>query len=192
MFVSLALLTTLLTLILPSIAKCLCDETANNVALNFQHLFQDYSPEYVDTVLAVDFTDQTDSVAWLISNGTDCPKQLGVPTLTGLAEFKAAQESQPNLPFPILNVFHNCDSVFVRWKFDILPQQVQGIAILNTIPNPDSRAARTQPFLIKNVFSEFNTGAFTHNLGWFNGTSPCEGNEKRECLKQGWAVGVAM
>lgn len=145
---------------------------------------------------------------------TDDDQQLGVPTLTGLAEFKAAQESQPNLPFPILNVFHNCDSVFVRWKFDILPQQVQGIAILSsshqthptpccvrraltdketdTIPNPDSRAASAQPFLIKNVFSEFNTGAFTHDLGWFNGTSPCEGSEKRECLKKGWAVGVAM
>jgi hypothetical protein len=56
--------------------KCLCDETAEKVALNFQHMFEDYTPEFVDTVLAQDFTDQTDSVAWLISNGTDCPKQV--------------------------------------------------------------------------------------------------------------------
>jgi hypothetical protein len=60
----------------------------------------------------------------------------------------------------------------------------------DTIPNPNRRAARTQPFLIKNVFSEFNTGAFTHNLGYYNGTSPCESSEKRECNKRGWASGL--
>lgn len=112
-----SILLLLLTIILVGLVsassdcRCLTDETASVVAYNFQHLFQDYSPEFVDTVLAVDFTDQTDSVAWLMSNGTDCPKQLGAPTITGIDEFNVAQSGQPNLPFPILNIYHNCDSV---------------------------------------------------------------------------------
>ena len=38
-----------------------------------------------------------------------------------------------------------------------------------------------QPFLIKNVFSEFNTGAFITNLGYYHGISPCgAGASKRD------------
>lgn len=98
---------------------CLTDEAASVVAYNFQHLFQDYSPEFVDTVLAVDFTDQTDSVSWLMSNGTNCPKQLGAQTLTGIEDFKVAQSAQPNIPFPILNIYHDCDSVCNKRKLNL-------------------------------------------------------------------------
>lgn len=40
------------------------------------------------------------------------------------------------------------------------------------IENTDSEAAADQPYLIKNVFSEFNTGAFLVYRGDFVGTPP--------------------
>lgn len=50
-------------------AICLTDANADLVANNFATLFSNYSEAFANKTLAVDYTDQTDSVSWLISNG---------------------------------------------------------------------------------------------------------------------------
>ncbi|CAK3812308.1 Hypothetical predicted protein [Lecanosticta acicola] len=162
-------------------AACLTDSNAQQVANNFATLFSNYTAAFANQTLASNYTDQTDSVDWLMSNGTMCPKALGSETFSSRAAFEAAQATQPNMPFNVENTFHDCTNVFIRWKFTVKPQQVQGIAILQTIPNPKSPDNQQQPFLIDNVFSEFNTGAFITNLGYYHGTSPCgAGASKRD------------
>lgn len=96
-------------------------------------------------------------------------RQLGQLTEDSAESFKKDQSSQPNMPFVIENVWHDCTNVFTRWKFDVTPQQVQGIAVLGTVFNPRNP---TQPYLIQHVFSEFNSGAFLVNRGDFQGTPP--------------------
>lgn len=59
-------------------ATCLLDFNAQKVANNFAILFSNYSAAFADQVLTVDYTDQTDSVSWLISNGTNCPKPVRI------------------------------------------------------------------------------------------------------------------
>ncbi|EMF15266.1 uncharacterized protein SEPMUDRAFT_19175, partial [Sphaerulina musiva SO2202] len=98
--------------------SCLTDSHAQRIADNFSHLFSDFSEEFANSTLTEDITDQTDSVGWLISNGTDCPHPLGSVTLSSRREFLDAQATQPNLPFIIENVWHDCTNVFTRWKFD--------------------------------------------------------------------------
>lgn len=54
-------------------SACLCVDTAHGVADNFEHLFKNYTKEFANSALSADYSDQTDSVAWLINNGTECP-----------------------------------------------------------------------------------------------------------------------
>ena len=56
-----------------SACACLSEETAYGVADNYQHLFQNYTKKFAQSALSPNYTDQTDSVAWLINNGTECP-----------------------------------------------------------------------------------------------------------------------
>lgn len=53
--------------------KCLSDGDAAGVATNFANTFSNYSVEYANQVFTSNGADQTDSVAWLINNGTNCP-----------------------------------------------------------------------------------------------------------------------
>lgn len=62
-------------------ATCISDESAHKVAQNFATLFSNYSPQFANSVLTPDFTDQSDSVNWLSSNGTNCPRPVGPPLL---------------------------------------------------------------------------------------------------------------
>ena len=48
---------------------CLTDANAKLVANNFATLFSNYTEAFANKTVAVDYTDQTDSVSWLISNG---------------------------------------------------------------------------------------------------------------------------
>jgi len=156
-------------------ALCLTDGAANKVAENFKHLLSNYSDAFSNESMAVDLTDQTDSVAWLIDNGTNCPIPLGATTLSSRADFQMAQGGQPNMPFDILNVYHDCNNVFVRWKFAVTPQPVQGISILLTSLNPNLTAFIDQPYLIQNIYTEFNVGAFITNLGYYHPDVSCGG-----------------
>ncbi|KAF2160848.1 hypothetical protein M409DRAFT_28727 [Zasmidium cellare ATCC 36951] len=154
-------------------ATCLLDNNAQKVAQNYATLFSNYSPQFADQVLTKDVIDQSDSVNWLITNGTNaCSPLLGATTFNGREAFKAGQSTQPNMPFTILNVYHDCTNVFVRWNFDVKPQQVQGISVLGTKLNTDLTKLLTQPYLIKTVYAEFNVGAFIVNLGYYQGTKP--------------------
>ena len=55
---------------------CLRADTAHGVAANFEHLFKNYTKEFAESALSKDYSDQTDSVAWLINNGTECPHKV--------------------------------------------------------------------------------------------------------------------
>lgn len=48
--------------------------------------------------------------------------------------------------------------VTIRWKSAQTPQQVTGIIVIETVKNSDKKAA--QKWLIKTVYSEFNSGMF--------------------------------
>ncbi|GIZ46419.1 hypothetical protein CKM354_000954500 [Cercospora kikuchii] len=152
--------------------RCLTDAAANRVAQNFATTFSNFSEEFVNSTYTFDVKDQTDSVAWLISNGTACPNGLGSLTFGSRRALMDAQATQPDLPFIIQNVWHDCTNVITRWKFDIEPQQVQGIAVLGTVCN-EGRNKRKEPYLINHIFSEFNTGAFLVFQGDYVPTQSC-------------------
>ena len=61
----------------PTAFACLCEQTAYGVSNNFEHLFKNYTMEFAQSALSKEYTDQTDSVAWLINNGTECPHPVG-------------------------------------------------------------------------------------------------------------------
>ena len=64
-----ALLSSVCSVQATSQVTCLTDANAKLVANNFATLFSNYSEAFANKTLAVDYTDQTDSVSWLISNG---------------------------------------------------------------------------------------------------------------------------
>ncbi|KAK3214418.1 hypothetical protein GRF29_19g110173 [Pseudopithomyces chartarum] len=142
-------------------AHCLTDTSARRVAENFRSTVADYSPELADRVFSVNFTDYADGVNELMNNGCpNGPKPLGSPTFSSLEEFKNAQSGQPPIPFEILKVWNNCETVFLRWRssqpgFVEPAQQVTGIIVLET-----SYAGGEEPYIIDTVYSEFNSGAW--------------------------------
>ncbi|KAF2163591.1 hypothetical protein M409DRAFT_57472 [Zasmidium cellare ATCC 36951] len=150
---------------------CLTDYDAQRVANNFGQTIENYSDALADRVLTTDFTDYSDSVNELINNGCpNGPQPLGSATFTSLADFKAGQGAQPSIPFQILNVWHNCDTVTVRWRSSnpgtVQPeQQVTGIIVLETC-----HVGGDEPWLIDTVYSEFNSGAWLYDLGVFQPT----------------------
>ena len=77
---SLTIVTALL-LAIGNTYACLCAQDAYGVADNFQHLFKNYTKAFAERALSKDFTDQTDSVAWLINNGTECPHPVSLAAL---------------------------------------------------------------------------------------------------------------
>ncbi|KAK5702149.1 hypothetical protein LTR17_022576 [Elasticomyces elasticus] len=155
--------------------NCMNDQSANQVANNFKELISAYTNTAADNYLTTDFTDYSDGVSTLINSGCpNGPATLGVATFNSRDAFKAGQGSQPNITFEILNVWHNCDVVTLRWRGPMPnpdaasapnPQtQVIGIIVLETKFNGYANA---QPFLIQTVYSEFNSGSWLYDLGVF-------------------------
>lgn len=144
---------------------CMTDDQATHVANNFKGLISAYSNASADAVLCSGFTDYSDSVSELINNAcANGPATLGAPTFTSRTSFEAGQGGQPDIPFTILNVWNNCDSVTFRWKsptpgFVIPEQQVQGIIVLEVV-----KASGPEPWLIETAYSEFNSGAWLADL----------------------------
>lgn len=100
-------------------ADCLVDDSAMVVAEHFQTLISAYTNASASAFLTTDFTDYSDSVTTLIDGGCNgVPIPLGVATFTSRDQFEAGQGGQPNITFTILNVWHNCDTVFLRWMSD--------------------------------------------------------------------------
>ncbi|KAL5372254.1 hypothetical protein DPSP01_013650 [Paraphaeosphaeria sporulosa] len=148
--------------------KCLTEDAATQVANNFRSTIAAYTPELAARVFAVDFLDYSDGVNMLMNNGCpNGPKPLGSPTFTSLADFQAAQGTQPPIPFEILKIWYNCNTVTLRWR-SVAPgfvqpeQQVTGLIVLET-----TRSKGEEPFLIQTVYSEFNSGAWLYDLGIF-------------------------
>ncbi|CAK4030984.1 Hypothetical predicted protein [Lecanosticta acicola] len=151
-------------------APCLTDSAASRVANNFAALIRSYTPELAEQALCTDFTDYSDSVAELINSGCpNGPQALGAATFTSLASFMAGQGSQPAIPFEILNTWHNCDTVTMRWRTSapgtVVPEEpVTGIVVMETIY---AGSGNDEPWLIETVYSEFNSGAWLYDLGIF-------------------------
>ncbi|USW47324.1 hypothetical protein Slin15195_G006430 [Septoria linicola] len=147
---------------------CLSDKEAQAVATNFKNLIANYSNELANASLTTDFVDYSDSVIELINNGcSNSPVALGTATFASRASFEAGQGAQPAIPFQQLNIWHNCNTVTIRWLSSgpgQEPQQVTGIIVLETV-------RKSGKWLIKTVYSEFNSGAWLVNLGIFKPTN---------------------
>ncbi|CAK1355190.1 hypothetical protein CB0940_01055 [Cercospora beticola] len=145
-------------------STCLSDQEAQGVADNFRNLIADYSDALANASLTEDFVDYSDSVIELINNGCpNSPVALGTATFDSRASFEAGQGAQPPIPFEQLNIWHNCDTVTIRWLSKgpgQEPEQVTGIIVLETVNLSNT-------WLIKTVYSEFNSGAWLVNLGIF-------------------------
>lgn len=69
----------------------------------------------------------------------------------------------------------------MRWRTSapgpVTPEQpVTGIVVMETEPNTGS-GSDSQPWLMKRVYSEFNSGAWLYDVG--NGTAGCSANTRR-------------
>jgi len=153
---------------------CMTIDQATTVAGHFKELIADYSDAKADQYLTVDFSDYSDSVAELINSGCTGPQVLGEPAFASLESFKAGQGSQPAIPFEILQLWHTCDTVVIRWRTTVMPgatQIVTGIIVMET-EYVDGE------FLIDTVYSEFNSGAWLVDLGVFDPVSAgiCDAN----------------
>ena len=88
--------------------------------------------------------------------------QLGTLTFATKALFLNASATQPPVPFTILQTWHTCDTVIIRWvATPVGTQQVQGFDAL--IVEPSSNGF--QPYQIKTTYGEFNSGAWLADLG---------------------------
>lgn len=164
-------------------ATCMSGDEANNVALNFNHLISDYSTSLAESALTAGFEDYSDSVTTLIDAGCTGPQTLGQATFDSRSAFIAGQGNQANIPFEQLNVWYNCDTVFLRWRTTLnftapAPQFVTGIIVLETTANPGNA---TEPWLINTVYSEFNSGAWLVDLGVFQPN--CSATPSRRMLR---------
>jgi hypothetical protein len=144
----------------PRDAFCLCDSDADTIGNDFAQLISNYSATFATEVLADDYTDQSDSVNTLIDSGTTSPLALGSLTFATKAAFLTGQSGQPNVPFTILQTWHTCDTVIIRWVANPGAQQVQGFDAL--IVEPSSNGF--QPYQIKTTYGEFNSGAWLADL----------------------------
>jgi len=151
---------------------------ATQVADNFQNLIANYSDALANASLTVGFEDYSASVTSLIDNGCTGPQPLDAVTFDGRAAFEAGQGSQPAIPFERLNLWYNCDTVFLRWRTALTPEFVTGIIVLETTQAP---AGAEYPWLINTVYSEFNSGAWLVDLGSF--TPNCSATTSKRSLR---------
>lgn len=144
---------------------CMTDADAQTVANNFEALIANYSDALANATLTENFHDYTDSVIELIDSGCpNGPVPLGVPTFDSRASFEIGQGSQPPIPFKQLNVWHNCETVTLRWMSAMTPSNVTGIIVMETTKSNGT-------WLINTVYSEFNSGAWLVDLGVFKPTN---------------------
>ncbi|KAK0857969.1 hypothetical protein LTR03_000535 [Friedmanniomyces endolithicus] len=139
---------------------CMTFDQATTVANNFKSLISAYSNATADEYLAVDFMDYSDSVTTLIDSGCTSPLPLG-------------SGSQPDIPFEILNMWYACTGpVVIRWRSAQTPNIVTGNIVMETVRDTTG----SEPWLIKTVYSEFNSGDWLVNLGVFKPNCTANGN----------------
>jgi hypothetical protein len=164
-------------------STCMTEADAKKVANNFKDLINlDFNKTLAREALCEDFHDYSDGVNELINAGCKGPNTLGEATFSSRTEFINGQSTQPPIPFDILNLWHTCSTVIMRWRSSapghVKPEQlVTGIVVIETTPNPD--ASSTQPFLMETVYSEFNSGAWLYDLGNFTASCTAAGLPKK-------------
>lgn len=170
-------------------AKCLCTATALQVADNFKDLINlTFNTTLAKIAFTKDFVDYSSSVNTLIDSGCTSPIALDDPTFSSRSAFISGQSGQPPIPWENLNVWHNCDTVIVRWRSSapgtVTPEEpVTGIVVLETVHNTVASQKADNPFKIKTVYSEFNSGAWLYDLGVFVpscGNSTANSTSKRD------------
>jgi hypothetical protein len=100
---------------------------------------------------------------------------LLAPTFTSRDMFKTGQGQQPPINFQQLQMFHSCDTVTIRWMTTNTapipsPKPVVGIIIASVVPAP---SGNKYPYIIDNVYSEFDAAAWLQNL---NDAGICKGS----------------
>ena len=164
-------------------SSCMTKQDADKVANNFKDLINlDFNKTLAREALATNFHDYSDGVNELINAGCQGPHALGTVTFSSQAAFIKGQSTQPPIPFQILNLWHACETVIMRWRSSapghVKPEQpVTGIVVIETTPNSDSSS--DQPFLMETVYSEFNRGAWLYDLGNFTASCTAQGTPKK-------------
>lgn len=148
-------------------------DEAETTADIFRMLIQEYSHELATEALTEDFVDWASSVNIIINKGAAGPKSMDKPTFASRAAFIDGQGKQPQIPFTKIRVWPGCRHVAMRWKtgksanghlteVDDIP--VHGHVIIDVVP---AEAGNRFNWRIKNIWSEFNSGAWLVNLGVF-------------------------
>ncbi len=143
-------------------------------AVALANAFKDLIGEPFNKTLAIHamtptFHDYSDSVIELMDSGCpNGPVALGSATFASRAAFIQGQGAQKPIPFEILKVYNNCNSVTIRWMTPapgtVKPEEpVRGIIVLETVPNTFNAHGQFD-WKIQTVYSEFNSGAWLYDL----------------------------
>ncbi|KEF63550.1 uncharacterized protein A1O9_01528 [Exophiala aquamarina CBS 119918] len=136
---------------------CLTSTTASDMVNGFASLLTAFDVNVANSLLASDFTDTSDSINFLAGI------PLGSTTFPSKEAFIAGQGTQPPIGFTVLNIDAvTCDTIAFRWAATLGPQTpIKGINILN-VSNLNGTSTGWQ---IKSVFSEFNSGTWSQQVG---------------------------
>lgn len=149
---------------------CLNGYQAQQVATNYGNLIASYSTALANEALSPNFVDYSESVNTLINS---CPQgsaavtlPLLSPTFSSRAQFETGQGQQAPINFNQLDIWHNCNTVFIRWETtntanitNVKP--VVGLINMQTCKAPQGNK---YPYYIDTVYSEFDSGAWLQNL----------------------------
>jgi len=151
-------------------SQCMSKAEAQQVADNYAELIRHFTVAGADSSLSVDFTDYSESVNTLINT---CPQgsaavtlPLLAPTFSSREQFETGQGQQPAINFKQLGIWNTCNTVIIRWETTNTapiptPRPVVGVIIMEVEKAP---AGNQYPWIIKEVFSEFDSGAWLQNL----------------------------
>ena len=162
--------------------SCLSASQAQTVADNFRAtIAEPFSVSNVRAQFTKNFHDYSDSVIELIDAGCpNGPVPLGSATFASRKAFIQGQSAQQPITFNILNLWHNCDTVIIRWQTPnpgtVQPaEQVTGIIVIEVVQGSSS----SEPWLINTVYSEVNSGAWLYDLGNFTPSCSSASKHKR-------------
>lgn len=137
--------------------RCLTEKTAKDLVSGFGSLLTAFDVKVANKLLASDFTDTSDSINFLAG------VPLGSTTFPSKQAFIAGQGTQPPIGFSVLAIDAvTCETIAFRWAATLGAQTpVKGINILKA-SNLNHTTAGWQ---IKSVYSEFNSGLWSKEVG---------------------------
>ena len=151
-------------------SPCMSTADAQQVADNYAALISNFSVAGANAALSPDFTDYAEGVNTLINT---CPQgsaaitlPLLAPSFTNRKQFEVGQGQQPSINVNQLGIWNTCNTVIMRWETTNTapipnPRTVVGIIIMEA---EKSSSPHQYPWIIKEVFSEFDSGAWLQNL----------------------------